>query len=112
MPPTNRPQRVTLPTLQILTAFMSDISRDDRYGRALAVHACLGSDTVLQCSAGLERWTWLESWWEDRGRGDARRPAAAALLSAGRGRAAGRERAALGAVQGQLPFAPSGSAVG
>jgi hypothetical protein len=30
MPPEpDRPQRVTLPTLQILAAFMADLSRDD-----------------------------------------------------------------------------------
>jgi len=28
---TDRPQRVTLPTLQILAAFMSDLSRDEWY---------------------------------------------------------------------------------
>jgi PadR family transcriptional regulator, regulatory protein PadR len=65
MPP-DRPQRVTLPTLQILAAFMSDLSRDDWYGRALSVHTGLGSGTVLQCLYRLENWGWLESRWEDR----------------------------------------------
>ncbi len=65
MPP-DRPQRVTLPTLQILAAFMSDLRRDDWYGRALSQHTGLGSGTVLQCLYRLERWGWLESRWEDR----------------------------------------------
>jgi len=65
MPPA-RPQRITLPTLQILAAFMADLSRDDWYGRALAVHTGLGSGTVLQCLYRLENWGWLESRWEDR----------------------------------------------
>src|SRR5215470_20041924 len=60
------PQRVTLPTLQILAAFMADLSRDDWYGRALSVHTGLGSGTVLQCLYRLENWGWLESRWEDR----------------------------------------------
>src|SRR5215831_20564264 len=64
MPP-DRPQRVTLPTLQILAAFMADLSRDDWYGRALSVHTGLGSGTVLQCLYRLENWGWLESRWED-----------------------------------------------
>src|SRR5215469_9591947 len=67
MPPDpDRPQRVTLPTLQILAAFMADLSRDDWYGRALSVHTGLGSGTVLQCLYRLENWGWLESRWEDR----------------------------------------------
>ena len=45
----DRPQRVTLPTLQILAAFMANLTRDDWYGRALAQHTGLGSGTVLQC---------------------------------------------------------------
>jgi len=39
MPSDDRPQRVTLPTLQILAAFMSDLKRDDWYGRTLSVLA-------------------------------------------------------------------------
>jgi hypothetical protein len=62
----DRPQRVTLPTLQILAAFMSDLSRDDWYGRALSVHTGLGSGTVLQCLYWPENWGWLESRCEDR----------------------------------------------
>ena len=67
MPPDpGRPQRVTLPTLQILAAFMADLSRDDWYGRSLSVHTGLGSGTVLQCLYRLENWGWLESRWEGR----------------------------------------------
>ncbi len=62
-----RPRRVTAPTLQILAAFMSDISRDDWFGLALARHTGLGSGTVLQALYRLEReYGWLESWWEDK----------------------------------------------
>ena len=64
--PADRLQCVTLPTLQILAAFMSDLRRDDWYGRALSVHTGLGSGTVLQCLYRLESWGWLESPWEDR----------------------------------------------
>ena len=64
MPLADRPQRVTLPTLQILAAFMADLSRDDWYGRAMSVHTALGSGTVLQCLYRLENWGWLESRWE------------------------------------------------
>jgi PadR family transcriptional regulator, regulatory protein PadR len=64
--PLDRPQRVTLPTLQILAAFMADLSRDDWYGRALSVHTGLGSGSVLQCLYRLENWGWLKSRWEDR----------------------------------------------
>jgi hypothetical protein len=60
MPP-DGPQRVTLPTLQILAAFMADPARDDWYGRALSVHTSLGSGTVLQCLYRLENWGWRES---------------------------------------------------
>src|SRR6266568_4619961 len=91
MPP-DRPQRVTLPTLQILAAFMSDLARDDWYGRALSVHTGLGSGTVLQCLYRLENWGWLES----------RREAAAAVLPANRARTAGGDGAAGGAVQGAV----------
>src|SRR5215471_10483756 len=63
MPPDDRPQRVTLPTLQILAAFMSDLARDDWYGRALSVYTGLGSGTVLQCLYRLESLGWLESRW-------------------------------------------------
>src|SRR2546423_14666199 len=66
MSPSDRPQRVTLPTLQILAAFMSDLKREDWYGRALSVHTGLGSGTVLQCLYRLENWGWLESRWEDK----------------------------------------------
>ena len=45
---------------------MSDLLRDDWYGRALSVHTGLGSGTVLQCLYRLENWGWLESRWEDR----------------------------------------------
>jgi hypothetical protein len=38
-----------LPTLQILAASMSDLSRDDWYGQALSVHTAFGSGIVLQC---------------------------------------------------------------
>ena len=54
------------PTLQILAAFMADLSRDDWYGRAVSVHTGLGSGTVLQCLYRLENWGWLESRREDR----------------------------------------------
>jgi DNA-binding PadR family transcriptional regulator len=63
----NRPQRVTAPTLQVLAALMSDLSRDDWYGRALSQHTGLGAGTVLQCLRRLEReYGWLESRWEDQ----------------------------------------------
>jgi PadR family transcriptional regulator, regulatory protein PadR len=63
----NRPQRVTAPTLQVLAAFLSDLRRDDWYGRALSQHTGLGSGTVLQCLYRLEReYSWLESRWEDQ----------------------------------------------
>jgi PadR family transcriptional regulator PadR len=61
-----RPQRVTLPTLQILAAFMADPDRDDWFGLALSRHTGLGSGTVLQCLYRLEQWGWLESRWEDK----------------------------------------------
>jgi DNA-binding PadR family transcriptional regulator len=62
-----RPQRVTAPTLQVLAAFISDLGRDDWYGRALSQHTGLGSGTVLQCLYRLERdYGWLESRWEDQ----------------------------------------------
>jgi PadR family transcriptional regulator, regulatory protein PadR len=99
MPP-DRPQRVTLPTLQILAAFMSDLSRDDWYGRALSVHTGLGSGTVLQCLYRLENWGWLESRWEDRNVAtrDGRPPRRFYRLT-GVGQRGG-DRAARGAVQG------------
>ena len=63
----NRPQRVTAPTLQVLAAFMSDVGRDDWYGRALSQQTGLGAGTVLQCLHRLEReYGWLESRWEDQ----------------------------------------------
>jgi DNA-binding PadR family transcriptional regulator len=61
------PQRVTTPTLQVLAAFLSDLSRSDWYGRALAQHTGLGAGTVLQVLYRLEReYGWLESRWEDQ----------------------------------------------
>jgi PadR family transcriptional regulator, regulatory protein PadR len=61
------PQRVTAPTLQVLAAFMSDLSRADWYGRALAQHTGLGAGTVLQVLYRLEReYGWLQSRWEDQ----------------------------------------------
>jgi PadR family transcriptional regulator PadR len=63
---TQRSQRVTAPTLQILAALMSDLGRDDWFGRALSQHTGLGSGTVLQCLYRLETWGWLESSWEDK----------------------------------------------
>ena len=60
------PQRVTMPTLQILAVFMADPSRDDWYGGALSQATGLGSGTVLQCLYRLEAWGWLESRWQDQ----------------------------------------------
>ncbi len=105
---TDRPQRVTLPTLQILAAFMSDLSRDDWYGRALSVHTGLGSSTVLQCLYRLENWGWLESRWEDRdvATRDGRPPRRFYRLTG----VAQQEATALLAerFKGQLRFAPGG----
>lgn len=61
----NRPQRVTLPTLVILAVFMSEPLRE-RYGYELSQLTGLGSGTVLQCLYRLEKWSWLESRWEDK----------------------------------------------
>ena len=104
----DRPQRVTLPTLQILAAFMADLSRDDWYGRALSVHTGLGSGTVLQCLYRLENWGWLESRWEDRdvATRDGRPPRRFYQLTGVGQREA---RALLGErFKGQLRFAPGG----
>src|SRR5258707_14403769 len=111
MPP-DRPQRVTLPTLQILAAFMSDISRDEWYGRALSVHTGLGSGTVLQCLYRLENWGWLESRGEDRDLAtrDGRPPRRFYRLAGARQRGAAGAPSA--AVQGQLPVAPAGGGGG
>ena len=106
--PRDCPQRVTLPTLQILAAFMSDRSREDWYGRALSVHTGLVSGTVLQCLYRLGNWGWLESRWEDRDLAthDGRSPRRFYRLT-GVGQ---REARALLAVRfkGQLRFAPGG----
>ena len=108
MPPDDRPQRVTLPTLQILAAFMSDLKRDDWYGRALSGRTGLGSGTVLQCLYRLENWGWLESRWEDKdvATRDGRPPRRFYRLT-GVGQ---REANALLAerFKGQLRFAPGG----
>ena len=103
-----RPQRVTLPTLQILAAFMSDVSRDDWYGRALSIHTALRSGTVLQCLYRLEQWGWLESRWEDREAATRdRRPPRRFYQLTGVGQ---REANALLAerFKGQLRFTPDG----
>jgi DNA-binding MarR family transcriptional regulator len=108
MPSDDRPQRVTLPTLQILAAFMSDPGRDDWYGRALSVHTGLGSGTVLQALYRLENWGWLESRWEDKevATRDGRPPRRFYQLT-GVGQ---REANALVAARfkGELRFAPGG----
>ena len=87
---------------------MSDLSRDDWYGRALSVHTGLGSGTVLQCLYRLENWGWLESRWEDRdvATRDGRPPRRFYRLT-GLGQ---REATALLAerFKGQLRFAPGG----
>jgi hypothetical protein len=56
--PPDGPQRVTLPTLQILAAFMADLSRDDWYGRAFSVDSGLVLGAVLECLYlyRLEKW--------------------------------------------------------
>ena len=112
MPPDDRSKRVTLPTLQILAAFMSHLKRDDWYGRALSVHTGLGSGTVLQSLYRLENWGWLESRWEDRevATRDGRPPRRFYTLT-GVGQ---REARALLAdrFKGQLRFAPGGRSVG
>jgi DNA-binding MarR family transcriptional regulator len=61
-----RPQRVTLPTVQILAAFMSAPGRGDWFGLALARHTGLGAGTVLQCLYRLEHYGWVESRWEEK----------------------------------------------
>src|SRR5215467_3411060 len=64
--PTSRPQRVTLPTLQLLAAFMSEPGRSDWFGLALARHTRLGAGTLLQCLYRLEHYGWVESRWENK----------------------------------------------
>lgn len=60
------PRRMTTATLQIVSVFMADPSKE-WYGRALAQETGLGSGTVLQCLYRLEReYGWLESRWEDK----------------------------------------------
>lgn len=105
----DRPQRVTLPTLQILAAFMANLTRDDWYGRALAQHTGLGSGTVLQCLYRLEQWDWLESRWEDKQVANAEgRPPRRFYRLTGLG-----QREALALLErrfsGQLRFAPDGT---
>ena len=106
--PLDRAQRVTMPTLQILAAFLSDLSRDDWYGRALSAHTSLGSGTVLQCLHRLEQWGWLEWRREDKQAAtqDGRPPRRFYRLT-GVGQ---REAVALLAerFKGQLRFAPGG----
>jgi PadR family transcriptional regulator len=102
------PERVTLPTLLILAAFMADPLRDDWYGRALAQHTGLGSGTVLQCLYRLEQWDWLKSRWEDKqAAAKDRRPPRRFYQLTGLGQ---REAVALleRRSSGQLRFAPGG----
>lgn len=104
----DRPQRVTLPTLQVLAAFMADLARADWYGRALAQHTGLGSGIVLQCLYRLEQWGWLESRWEDRQAAICeRRPPRRFYRLTGLGQ---REATALleQRLSGQLRYAPGG----
>lgn len=105
MLPDERPQRVTVPTLQILAAFMSDLKLDGWYGRALSIYTGLGSGTVPPVPLPLENWGWPESWWENKdvATADGRPPRRFYRLTAVGQR--GGERAAPGA---QLRFAPSG----
>ncbi len=106
----DRPQRVTLPTLQILAAFMSDLTRDDWYGRALSLHTGLGSGTVLQRLSRRENWGGLEPRWEDKDVATRYgRPPRRFYRLTGVGQ---REANALLAVRfkGQLRFAPGGGA--
>lgn len=99
------PQRISVPTLQILAVFMADPTRE-RYGRELSQLTGLGSGTVLQCLYRLESWGWLESRWEDReeARADGRPPRRFYRLT-GVGR---REAAKLldERFRGRLRFAP------
>jgi PadR family transcriptional regulator, regulatory protein PadR len=100
------PLRVTLPTLQILAAFMSDVQRDDWYGSALSVHTGLGTGTVFQCLYRMEGWGWLESWWEERDHATREgRPQRGFYKLTGVGEAAARDLLA-GRFKGQLQFVP------
>lgn len=62
---TTGPQRITVPTLQILAAFMADPAHGDWYGRALSQHTGLGCGTVFSALYRMEDWGWLESRHED-----------------------------------------------
>jgi PadR family transcriptional regulator, regulatory protein PadR len=101
------PQRVTIPTLQILAVLMSSPQRTDWYGRGLSARTGLGSGTVLECLYRLRRWGWLESRREDAGEASREgRPARNYYRMTDVGRR-GAEALLAGRFKGQLRFAPT-----
>jgi DNA-binding MarR family transcriptional regulator len=59
------PRRVTLPTLKVLAALLSEPGRRDWYGLEVCRQTGLGSSTVTQVMFRLEECGWVESEWED-----------------------------------------------
>jgi PadR family transcriptional regulator len=59
------PQKVTVPTLQVLDVLLAEPARDDWFGFELCRQTRLSSGTVTQIMFRLERWGWLASRWED-----------------------------------------------
>jgi PadR family transcriptional regulator, regulatory protein PadR len=59
------PQKVTVPTLQVLDVLLAEPARDDWFGFDLCRLTRLSSGTVTQILFRLESWGWLASRWED-----------------------------------------------
>jgi PadR family transcriptional regulator, regulatory protein PadR len=62
-----RPQRVTVPVLQVIDLLLTEPDRDDWFALEICRQTRLGSGTVTQILFRLQEWGWVVSRWEDTG---------------------------------------------
>ena len=60
-----RPQRVTVPVLQVIDLLLAEPDRDDWFALEICRQTRLGSGTVTQILFRLQEWGWVTSHWED-----------------------------------------------
>jgi PadR family transcriptional regulator, regulatory protein PadR len=61
----SRPQRITVPTLQVIDLLLSEPDRADWFALEVCRRTGLGSGTVTQILLRLHEWGWLTDRWED-----------------------------------------------
>ena len=61
----SRPQRITIPTLQVIDLLLAEPDRTDWFALEVCRRTGLGSGTVTQILLRLQEWGWVTDRWED-----------------------------------------------